>query len=412
MSLERPDATLAEIGDFDDADPGPVAPPRVVIRYRERGIPWLLVPPLIALSGVIAVVGAYSVRKYLRSPVPPSPEVTAAGPSASTPALSSEGEGGPAAPAVAWVDQPPPPTGPTDPFGLPIAEPAPSLPASILAESPVEIPFGDAAAPDEPTPAPVATHDPGETTPPAGRDETVPIGFDPAMLLPEGMGNAQPGAPPDPAVASARLAGDPVASVTGPEVVEPARTEPPQATGVPDALLPPDPRVALVERRRLDAERRLAREEERFRFHADLRALCKEKGNQAAPAIKALIQAYNPVIPAAAKDQANKLLGKTGLYSRVELPQRLALLRRIGFPEPILVNVIFDYETSKVYEMSKFSPSGRTIPIGRDAPSPEVMFVRAAGILLNNPPTRPKTAPGASGSSPTVTVPAAGPARR
>ena len=56
MSEERVDDGMIEIGDPTEEPTYPEGPTRVVIEYRERGVPWMLIPPLLVLSAVGAMV--------------------------------------------------------------------------------------------------------------------------------------------------------------------------------------------------------------------------------------------------------------------------------------------------------------------------------------------------------------------
>ena len=62
MTEPRPDDAMLEIGDIDEDPTAPAGPegPRVVIEYRDRGVPWMLIPPLLAMAAVVAGVGAYA----------------------------------------------------------------------------------------------------------------------------------------------------------------------------------------------------------------------------------------------------------------------------------------------------------------------------------------------------------------
>src|ERR1700754_5030558 len=56
MGDECIEGGMIEIGDPSVETTAVEPPPRVVIEYRERGVPWMLIPPMIVLSAVAAVM--------------------------------------------------------------------------------------------------------------------------------------------------------------------------------------------------------------------------------------------------------------------------------------------------------------------------------------------------------------------
>src|SRR3954452_18418537 len=66
MSEDR--SHLIEIGDPEDAPvvPGPSPAPQVVIEYRDRGLPWMLVLPLLVTAASVAIIGFKAFDKRAR----------------------------------------------------------------------------------------------------------------------------------------------------------------------------------------------------------------------------------------------------------------------------------------------------------------------------------------------------------
>ena len=76
---------MIEIGDPAEEPTTAQPPPRVVIEYRERGVPWMLIPPLLVISAVGAIIADHkyappnarfqpiAVVKAPSAPGPPNP---------------------------------------------------------------------------------------------------------------------------------------------------------------------------------------------------------------------------------------------------------------------------------------------------------------------------------------------------
>ena len=372
MIEERPDDSMVEISDIDEEPTPSIAepPPRVVIEYRDRGIPWMLVPPLLALSAVIAAVVVYNINAKLNHRRP-----TVAAVDASKAALDP-------APTAALTPLADAPLG---------SVPSPTPPANVAEQIPVENPPG---RPQTPEPSKtvadlstmIAAPDPSNTlanaSPSDPASTTFPkvaaLGFDPS------------------AIGTAPMSADPSAAAPVDRDLAPV-VPPDQPSQVDPDLLPPDPRKARVDRRRRALEDRRRAEAERFQFLAELKAITKQLGQRSAPRIHELVQAYGVEIPPTAHEQAKKALGKTGVYAGAGTTERINLLRRLGFPEPAILNDVYDME------------SRHQSNLARNAPTEDELYVRSALILLNHPPTRPSTSArtastprGESGARPTL----------
>ena len=324
MAEAQIDDGMIEIGDpNEEPTPAEVATePRVVIQYHERGgVPWMLIPPLLVVSAVSAVL---LFQKFAPSPRPIA--VASAGlvealrPSVETPAA-------------------PPPT----PIVIPAASPEnpPVVEAPIVAESAAPVLVAP-ALPAEPIPAP--------------EPKVEALGFDPKALEAERHAEA----PPDPAIAAAAGAGP--------------RDERDLPREVDPDLLPPDPKLARArqQRRRLEALKKV--DEDRVRFHAELREVCRKFGEGGAPEIQDLQKKYGTKVEPWAEKRATDLLGKNGKFVGADRRTRIELLRALGFPEPIILGDLFDHHGMK--------------QIGeREGPrSPGEALYRSALYLLRNPP--------------------------
>ena len=383
MIEPRPDDAMLEIGDIDEDPTAPAAPdgPTVVIEYRDRGVPWMLIPPLLAMAAVVAGVGAYAWVERQRER-DRRPEPVAAPPLA---------EVVPATPALAV----PPPIDPPLPPGS--VTPAPGAVTALDAAGPSLVPINAempappaaAAEPDPPTVA-ATEFDPAQPEPPAPPPgpRVEALGFDPATL----RGGADDPVLPPPGAAGAMVDRAVASAAQGAPAPPAAAAEPAGAAEAPEALpLPPDPRLARAERIERDRLAYRKVKEDRVKFHAELQAICKQFGTRAAPAIIQLCDRYGRNVPAAAKERAMKELGPKGSFVGASLSTRINLLRKLGFPESVILGDLFDIQTSKE------SPNGRNMP------SQKVIYVHAAQILLAHPPTR--ATPTARGATPATAPP-------
>ena len=342
MAEPHDEDAMIEIGDPTE-EPGveESTPPPVVIEYHERGgVPWMLIPPMLALSAVGSIL-LYHKLAPRRDAVPPSgsvrsgqfPEPVVTSGSAPTAAPSSVE---PIAPVEPKRDE------------LKPVDPLPEAPAP---------PASTAEAPAEPIPP--------MPPPPAPKVSVEGLGFDPKAL--EADRNADARA--DPALAPA------------------VRDERPEERDLPREvdpdLLPPDPRDARKrqEKRKLELARRV--DEERLRFHAELKVICNKLRENSWSAILEMRQNYDLKIDPAAEKQAVYLLGKSGKFAGADRRTRIDLLRALGYPEPVILDNLFvTYEKRQIGE--------------RDGPKDlEDAYYRTALFLLrnlprpSNPPARP-----------------------
>ena len=354
MTAGHPDDAMLEIGDIDEPGLAPEPPPVVVIEYRDRGVPWMLIPPLLVAAVVVAAVVVLTLNKRYqeRRPLPTPALVAVADPSTepTPPATSIPGPG--LTPGMV-----------PDPV---VVENPPPLPNPIVPDAAAASPVTAGSGSPE---TPIVAADPPTTTepvaPPGLRADA--IGFDPgAFAVP-----LAPAAPLDRnvAVAQAGRGEDPAAAAPAPD--QPEQIDP--------DLLPPDPRQAQFDRKQREIRSRRKLEEDRSRFHADLAALTKKLGRRAAPAIEQLCQDYGQDIPPAAMEKAKKSLGPNGLHAGANTSERIGLLRAAGFPESAILGDIVDIEGRHEDKTSR-SYSGKGD-----------LLVRSAMVLLNHPPNRPAT---------------------
>jgi hypothetical protein len=340
---------MIEIGDPTEEPTVAEPPPRVVIEYRERGVPWMLIPPLLVLSAVGAVLlytklaphpnsrEQASVAKIVESLGPPPAEV----PEASVPPVETPIV--PVARPELKADEVPPPIAP------------PSNPVEPV--SPFLIPV-------EPTP------EPPKVPEPAPFPRVQGLGFDPKALEADRKAEA----PADPALAAV------------------ARQDRPDDRDLPREidpdLLPPDPRQARVrqQQRKLELARKI--EDERVRFHAELKVICRKFREKSAPKIFEMSKGFDNKLDPSAKTAAIGLLGKTGKFAGADRRARIEVLRSLGYPEYLILEDLFEtYEKQQIGE--------------RDGPRDfdEACYFTAL-FLLRNPPrqmsssSRPVSAPG------------------
>ena len=121
------------------------------------------------------------------------------------------------------------------------------------------------------------------------------------------------------------------------------------------------------------------------------------------PEIYKLIKNDAGVVDPSIKKKAIFLLGKTGPYAGVDRSERVRLLRSLGYPEPAILEVLFDIDKTSVGE--------------RDGPRDEfeALYFSALFLIRQPPPgiaatSRPVSSnrPASGASSPTsraLTVP-------
>ncbi len=342
---------MIEIGDPNEEPLGddPAVTHRVVIEYRERGVPWMLIPPLLMLAAVLAVFGA----KFLEPERPRQATVAVV-------------QSRPAAPAAATEPAPTP---------LPVPpEPAPTPSALAPAVEMLPAPALTTAAPESAPP---------DVAPPEARPfpRAEGIGFDPKAL------EAEAKAPSDPAVEPAANQGP------GGEMAREADQLPPAAVADADKpaevdpdLLPPDPRLARVRKAERVAEARRVADEERAEFHLELKRICARSGVRSGPAINELIDRYGTKPDPDQIKLATKHLGKTGRAVGAPKPARIALLRSLGFSEPYVLGDIIEQDSAWLL-------GDKDLGTARNGPrnKGEVAYYSAL-YLLSYPPNRPATA--------------------
>jgi hypothetical protein len=331
MAEGRADDEMIEIGDPTEESPTPEGSPQVVIQYHERGgVPWMLIPPLLFLSAVGAIMLYQRLAPRLRPAQPP-----ALSKADETPGPPSENPAAAPTPAVA-VEAPNPVGVVVDATPAPTPPPAlPVTPAELVAEQPVQAP--------QPDPAPFP--------------RVAGLGFDPKALEAERKAEA----PADPGLAPAAR-----------DDVPDDRDKPREVD--PD-LLPPDPRQARVrqQQRRLDVLKK--GDEERARFHADLKAICSLKFRKdTAKKLEDLRKRYVSRVDPGVESRAADLLGKSGKYAGADRRTRIEVLRALGYPEPNILGDLYDhYGTKSLGE--------------RDGPSSlDEALYQSAQFLLRSPP--------------------------
>lgn len=381
MGLERVEGEMIEIGDpTEESAAGPASPPRVVIEYRDRGVPWMLIPPLLVLSAVAAVLA------YPR--LAPSPLEVAAPVAAPAPRV-----------VQAKVDPPDlldeePLLGPLPPA------PDPAGPPSVAVRPPAEPPTGPVEGIVIPPPGPVEPVPPPVEVADAPFPRVPNLGFDPKAF--EAARDPEPPVDKELApTAGPEPRGDPIAP-------EPARADLPEVRDQPaevdPELLPPDPKLARLRRLQRVAEAKQQAEDDRGQFHTELRAICLKSGVRSAREIDKLCQRYNTEVEASIKARAVRLLGKAGSYEGAGRAVRINLLRSLGYPETAVLGDLMDNQ--RLWESDTARNGVR---------SQEEAVYRAAILLLNYPPNRVATAtrpvsrarPGSGGRIPPVAPEAA-----
>ena len=366
------DGGMIEIGDPTEEPSRVEPPPRVVIEYRERGVPWMLVPPLLILSAMGAVLVYH---KFAPSRIRPQ--------SAS-----------PVKPAAIGQVQSPPSNGPPERVLPKSATPTPTPAPAPAVDKPVE----PAAPPPATATAAAVTMPPSVEAPPSSELPPIPeqpanpptfprvegLGFDPKAL--EAQRKAE--ATGDEALAPASKEDQPAQPTDRAD----APVEPEQPTEVNPDLLPPDPRLAKVRQKQRQAELRQQVEGDRTEFHAELKAICRKSRENCLDDIKdVLFPKYGTQLEPAVKERAVRLL--TGRYAGADRATRIDLLRGVGFPEIQILNDIYEnFEVRRIGE--------------RDGPrhDSEAMY-RASLFLLNHPP-RPANPPSRAVSATGTNLPA------
>jgi hypothetical protein len=346
MAEELVDDQMIEIGDptEDPAAPDPTSP-QVVIEYHERGgVPWMLIPPLLVISAVGAILLYIKLVPHSNLYPPPALVKAEAVPS---PAVVVE-----PVPAVPPVETPAPPIAKVEP----VAQPDPKAEEPPPPVAPPSIPVDAVGLPSIPI---EPTTEPAKAAEPAPFPRVQGLGFDPKAL--EADRTVEPRA--DPALAA-------VAREDRPD----DRDQPREVD--PD-LLPPDPRQARLrqQQRKLEILQRV--EEERLRFHAELKVVCQNFREDSGPAIKKMWDDFDIKTDPKAMKTASELLGTKGKFAGADRRTRIELLRSLGYPEPVILDDLYaTYEKRKVGE--------------RDGPRHlSEAYYFSALILLRNPPRSP-----------------------
>jgi hypothetical protein len=357
MGDERVEDEMIEIGDPSDETIATEPPPRLVIEYRERGVPWMLIPPMVVLSAVAAVM-VYSKLSPPPRPVPVSASASSE-PIGVGPAVATEPPGNPS------------PTIPGPSTGIEPEVKSPGVPAS-----PFEL---TTETPSVASPSPAPADVPAVAAAPQETPETAPfprvqgLGFDPKGL-------EDPAPPVDQAVAT----------TAGPQerrdqpAREPVPAIDPDVRALPEVVdpdvLPVDPREAKARRARRLAEARLKIEADRGKFHAELRAICRRSAEKAGPQIEALCATYGTELDPKIKQDAKRLLN--GPAAGVDRPVRINMLRSLGFSESL---ILIDISEVLLAHEDGTSRGG--------ARSKDEITYQSAKLLLSYPPTRVATPP-------------------
>ncbi len=364
----------------DEIAAGSESSPVVVVDHRRSGLPWALVPVLMALciaAGVIASrpgrpVQPWLVAQRIEGPIVKAPRDDSA---------------------------------PREP--LPDAEP----------EAKVETPT------TEPAPDAFPEVPPPPIEPPAPQKRTVlrpaGIGFDPdeGKKPPEAPGpktpkpeSPKPTAPPAPALKPAEAAPKPEAAAFAPlpppiqatepveEAPQPVKTEDVQADILREAeakrlerkqleaakpeLLQPDPAVIRAQQQADEAQAKAEARADRGQFHQELAKILREAGSDSASAIQALCATSPRTVPESAKKRVAKFLMGPG--AGIRRPTRIKLLRSNGYSEALILSDIAEQEMKQMG-----SRSGPT--------RLEDVWVLAARILMSYPPTPLPAATGRAG---------------
>jgi hypothetical protein len=374
MLDERLEDAMIDIGDPAEEPTAPPVAPQVVIHYRERGIPWMLIPPLVALTAALSVVGY---QKLAPRPAPPVAStvvsVTKPSPSAATPPPAEEL----VAPEPVAAD----PSGPRF-LASELSPVPPELVAEEASTASAAVAEVSKVAPAEPEPAAEVVALPGRELVPPANPEPKPVarieglGFDPRALQREASVDAN--------VAPAqeiRREGAP-SELAGPANVPPAVAPLPEDMD-PD-LLPPDPKLARLSRLEHGSEIRRQVDAERNIFHAELRAICKKYSKKSGPWISELCTQFHADVDPTTKKKAAKMLNLAGAGG--DWSRRVQVLRSLGLPEAVILYDINDFVAKKTIG-----------EVGGPRDMNEALY-RSALILLSHPPTRPTARPAASPS--------------
>ncbi len=239
MAEGRVDDEMIEIGDPTEEPTSGESAPRVVIEYHERGgVPWMLIPPLLVLSAVGAILA-----------------LSSSSPHAPTSLSPATGEAPKSSPARVVVEP-------------------------ELAASPVATPS---------RPEPRSRSEAGSRSrrprPPSSRSPPSLRSSRPKWpTQPRSPGSKDSGSIPKALEAERKVEApaDPALAPVGREARPDDRDLPREID--PD-LLPPDPQLARQRQQQRKVEQAKKIEDERTRFHAELKAVCRKFGDASAPEI-------------------------------------------------------------------------------------------------------------------------------
>ncbi|WP_406696847.1 hypothetical protein V5E97_38250 [Singulisphaera sp. Ch08] len=363
--IDEPDFSIEGEDSAPVAQPAPPLPPKVVIEYRDRGFPSLLVPPLLILIAVLVIlVSRRETPLLVPPPAPPKPtalvDTKPDRPTSAEP-VSSE-------PAAASNESPSPPPAPRS---LATASALPELPdldelMPSLAASSVSPPApADRHVGPEPSPA-------VETKPEAPAAEKVkplhvnepesirkPVAI--AKLAPEPAVVADPPRPPEAA------APDPVPDVTKEQILNEIRDEAERKAAEIRKIEELKPQMRFLEVSRMVKKA----EANRLPFHKALKDLLKSRRTNVGQDIESLCNEYGRTTVPEIRIHIGKILSTT--YARSPLKVKVEIMRAWGYPE----TMIFDYVANGVDRLLG-TPGGP-----RDG---DDVRVRAARILVAIPP--------------------------
>ena len=287
------------------------------IEYRERGVPWMLIPPLLVLSAVAAVVVYHQLAPRPVDPGrPPLVAIAAPRPSREPPTR-------------------PRPAGPTTPRRRPAPTPAPE-PAEPAAGRRSRSP-----------PIPARGPEPGRRPPavepaPAARARRRSPGSRASASTPKASRPIAEADRDDPAVApAARRRPRDRPGPRGRAAVDPsAETSPRRST---PTSCPPDPREAQRPPSSSGSSRpRRKAEADRGQFHAELRAICRKSGDEGRPGDRRALRAVRHGARPADQEAGDRGSSSGPADAGSTAPVRINLLRSLGFPEPVILDDIFD----------------------------------------------------------------------
>ncbi|MBV8677067.1 MAG: hypothetical protein JO355_07850 [Planctomycetaceae bacterium] len=338
------------------AGPMPDPPPLVVIQYRNRGLPAVLVPP------AIIVMAALAIPSFQRlTPARRSDRATALGdparPRSGRTILVEPPSSGVAIGPIVVRGESASPAVMTSPVTAAV-EAAPKVAPRDEDLSPFELDATAGLRPVEPPPAPLKAANGPPPISPGPAAPGAPAGADTGPALEANLGPdpnpAEAAGPPKPGRAERPAIGFKPPSSEPPDLLVPPEPEPPRAEPEPtkEEILAQIRREAAqkeADRRELEARKPEGRwlelvevikktNAERATFHQELRQTLKDQGNRAGPAIEDLCNQYGrntlPEIQGAVK----RMLKRSA--AGLTLPAKVEMMRYLGLPEPMILDYI------------------------------------------------------------------------